>query len=565
MKVFDYKDYFLIYIPPDKWQSRNLSGVKQIPGAAYNKNKRMWWLPGLCRDKVIALKYSHRAQIFEGGAEDLAIPEIEPMPELEVEPPIKNITLRPYQKQGVARGLILKRYINGDEQGLGKTIQTITTIVTADQLGEDVFPALVICPASLKLNWKKEIETFSNETALILNNKVKDTFPNFAKMKYANFYITNYESMKSFFVHTIRTGKHTTSADIILKPAAGIFKSIIIDEAHRCRDTSTQQTRLCLRMAYGKKWVILLTGTPIVNKPLDLWPQISIMGHNNVFATTERQFKDRFCDGGNGASNLKALNAMLNKYAFFRREKKEVAKDLPEKQRQKLVCNITTRAEYEHAYTSFTNWLYQQDFSDAKIAKTLKAQALVQMNVLRAISARGKLAEASEFIDEIMDAGEKLILFCNLKEIVNSVVERYPHAVMITGSIDTEQRQRNVDRFQNDPKCQLIVCNIKAAGVGITLTASSRVAFLEFPWTYADCAQCEDRAHRIGQINNVMCTYFLGVDTIDEKMLDIILEKKNISQQITGATDEMEMKTVDKLLDLFNVNLNQNLENGTND
>ena len=111
-----------------------------------------------------------------------------------------------------------------------------------------------------------------------------------------------------------------------------------------------------------------------------------------------------------------------------------------------------------------------------------------------------------------------------------------------------EQRQRHIDAFQKDAGTKLIICNIKAAGVGITLTASSRVLFLEYPWTYADCVQCEDRAHRIGQVWPVMCTYLLGQNTIDEKLLDIILTKKQLAQDITGATDEMEMKTVDYLL-----------------
>lgn len=114
-----------------------------------------------------------------------------------------------------------------------------------------------------------------------------------------------------------------------------------------------------------------------------------------------------------------------------------------------------------------------------------------------------------------------------------------------------ESRQRNVDAFQNDVDAKLIICNFKAAGVGITLTASSRVLFLEYPWTYADLVQAEDRAHRIGQKNAVMTTFLLGKDTIDEKMFDLILEKKEIANAITGGTDEMEMSTVDKVISLF--------------
>jgi SWI/SNF-related matrix-associated actin-dependent regulator 1 of chromatin subfamily A len=242
---------------------------------------------------------------------------------------------------------------------------------------------------------------------------------------------------------------------------------------------------------------------------------------------------------------------LLNRNCFFRREKKDVAKDLPSKDRQKMLCEITTRQDYLQAESDFFNWLNKQDLDDEAIARKMRAEILTQMNVLRQISARGKIPAAKEFIDEVMESGEKLIVFVVLKEIVNELKRLYPEAVTITGSDDTTTRQRNIDAFQTNPKTQLIICNIKAAGVGITLTASSRVLFLEYPWTYADCVQCEDRAHRIGQTLPVMCTYLLGEKTIDEKMLDIILTKKSLAQDITGATDEMEMSVVDSLVGLF--------------
>jgi len=152
---------------------------------------------------------------------------------------------------------------------------------------------------------------------------------------------------------------------------------------------------------------------------------------------------------------------------------------------------------------------------------------------------------------KITESGEKLILFHNLHEIGDEIRRLFPDAVSVNGRMDGPEKQRSIDRFQNDPKVQLIVCNIKAAGVGITLTASSRVAFIEYPWTYADCAQCEDRAHRIGQKNNVMCTYFLGQNTIDEDMYKMIQDKRHVGNAITGATDQMEMNFVDNVINLF--------------
>jgi SWI/SNF-related matrix-associated actin-dependent regulator 1 of chromatin subfamily A len=265
----------------------------------------------------------------------------------------------------------------------------------------------------------------------------------------------------------------------------------------------------------------------------------------------KKMFMERYCEGGNGSSNLKELNYYLNKFCFFRREKKDVAKDLPEKQRQTILCDITTRAEYNRAKNDLAKFLEDNGFNDEQIAKKMNGEILVKMNELKRISALGKINEVKDFVDEVMESGEKLVLFCNLHAIVDEMLKLYPDAVTVTGRDSMEAKQTSIDRFQNDPSCKLIVCNIKAAGVGITLTASSRVAFIEYPWTYADCVQCEDRVHRIGQKNNVMCTYFLGHKTIDEDLYEMIQEKRHTANTITGATDMMEMSFIDNMINLF--------------
>jgi SWI/SNF-related matrix-associated actin-dependent regulator 1 of chromatin subfamily A len=288
-----------------------------------------------------------------------------------------------------------------------------------------------------------------------------------------------------------------------------------------------------------------------MNKPIDLYSQLVIMNQLQHFGGNRKSFSDRYCDGGRGASNLRELNYLLNKHCFFRREKKDVAKDLPDKQRQQVICEITTRREYDFAEQNFRKFLEGSGKTATQITAKLRAEALTQINELRRISARGKIQEAKEFIDEVMDADQKLIVFCSLKAIVQELKNIYPDAVTITGADSQDTRQRNIDDFQNDPKCKLIICNLQAAGVGITLTASSRVLFLEYPWTYAALVQAEDRAHRIGAKNTVMCTYLLGKDTIDEKMFDAIIAKKDIANQITGGTDDMEMTTIDNVINLF--------------
>lgn len=176
---------------------------------------------------------------------------------------------------------------------------------------------------------------------------------------------------------------------------------------------------------------------------------------------------------------------------------------------------------------------------------------MVRMGILKAISARGKIKAAAEFIHDVIDGGEKLIVFAYLKEVVMELKKMFPQAVTVTGEDNATRKQMAVDAFQNNPDCTLIILNYKSGGTGLTLTASSRVAFIEFPWTFSDCEQAEDRAHRNGQKNNVNCYYFLGKNTIDEYMYDVIQRKKGIANGVTGTDDVVKENVVDMAMDLF--------------
>lgn len=552
MQIIEHPTMFHVKIDYNRFRVHNQNLVKAI-GANFDWSSKSWVLPLTRRAELLEIQMKTKAEwVVIGNTSPQEIGEIPPMPDLEFEIDIVNrengYKPRPYQYQGVARGLELKRFINGDEQGLGKTMQSIATIYTADKyLQEPVYPCLVICPATTKINWQREWQMWTGKKAMILEYKIKDTWHRYHEVAGIDVFIVNYESLRKYFVHKMPTKKTYKSSDIEMNPRVKLFKSVIIDEIHRCKDRNTQQTKIALQIAIGKTYRIGLTGTMIVNKPIDALPQLAIIGK----LANEKVFRERYCEGGKGASNLKELNYKLNQYCFFRREKKDVAKDLPEKQRQTILCDITNRAEYNKAKNDFVKWMEDNGCDNEEIARKLRGEIMVRMGVLKQISAKGKLNEVKEFVQEVMDSGEKLILFHNLHEIGDEVRRMFPAAVSVNGRMTSDEKQKAIDRFQNDPNVKLIVCNIKAAGVGITLTASSRVAFIEYPWTYADCAQCEDRAHRIGQKNNVMCTYFLGQNTIDEEMYQMIQDKRHVGNTITGATDEMDMSFVDNVINLF--------------
>lgn len=553
MQIVERETEFHITIPFNHFVKQNTARVKALRSRWWDPVKKVWKVPASCRSEVMDLAHRcHAEVVFMRQVLPERVGEIPPMQELRAELPLRA-ELRPYQRSGIAQAMHLKRCIIGDEQGLGKTLQSIGALIGAELSGNAVFPCLVIAPATTKINWSREWEKFSDKKALILNDANRHTWQNFFYMGMADVFIVNYESLKKFFVNKIPPKKQLkNSMQIEMDERIGLFKSVIVDESHRCKDTGTQQSKLTLRICLEKEYVFLLTGTPVINKPRDLFPQLAILNRLSHFGG-RKGFFTRYCDGGYGASNLKELNYLLNLHCFFRREKKDVAKELPEKQRQTMLCDITTRKEYERALHAFEAYLRDMGCTDLEIARKMRGEIMVKMGELKRISALGKLPEVFEFVREVTDSGEKLVVFCVLHAIVDALVEEFPGAVTITGRDSMQEKQQAIDAFQNNPDVKLVICNIKAAGVGITLTASSRVAFVEYPWTYADCVQCEDRVHRIGQENHVMCTYFLGQDTIDEDLYRMIQEKRNVANTITGATDTMDMTFIDSVLKLFNV------------
>ena len=445
-----------------------------------------------------------------------------------------KITPYPYQEEGIRKGLEWKRLFIGDEPGLGKTLQSIGIIDTAG-----AYPALVICPSSLKINWQREVEKFTDKKALVLDNYNRTTWPYLLQMKMFHVAIVNYESLRKYFVWDIKGGKSFRLKDVVFCPQITAFKSVIIDESHRAKDPSAQQTKFVKGICTGKEYIILLSGTPVVNHPGDLVAQLSIMDRLKEFGG-KNAFLLNYASGEREASNLEELSKELYSRCLIRREKAKVLTQLPDKTRVDLYVDISNREEYDTAAQNLAQYLREyQQCTEHEIRRKMRMEALVRFMALRSIASKGKVAQAIDFVKVFLDGGNKLILFCSLHEIVDEFKKAFPKAVTVTGRDSAMMKQASVDAFQQREDVQLIICSIKAAGVGLTLTASSNVAFVELPWTYADCCQCEDRAHRIGQKDNVTCYYLLGRNTIDHKLYNIIQDKKTIANSIMASDDDI--------------------------
>jgi SWI/SNF-related matrix-associated actin-dependent regulator 1 of chromatin subfamily A len=448
-----------------------------------------------------------------------------------------------YQEEGIKKTLEMKRCINGDEMGLGKTGQAIVSVERAHAT-----PCLVICPASLKINWQRELRKFGGINAVILDDKNRQTWQRFWTIKRsdgracAEVFIVNYESLRKFFVQRIKREGRFTLKSVEFDERKDMFRTIIIDESHKCKNNSTQQAKFVQGIAMGKEYILELTGTPVVNNNIDLIQQLNIMNRLDDFGGYTK-FMARYCAGEHKASHLKELNYLLRKNCFVRRLKKDVLTQLPDKTRSYLVTDIDNRKEYKEAERDIIDYLKKyQDADDEKIQRTIRGAIMVKMGVLKQISARGKVKGAVDVIHNVIDGeqGQKLIVFCYLREVVDYLKAEFRDAVVVTGAENAEQKQYAVDRFQEDERTRLIILNYQSGGVGLTLTAASNVLFVEFPFTYAACCQAEDRAHRNGQKNAVNCVYLLGRDTIDEYMYELIQTKKTISDGVTGTDDGVE-------------------------
>lgn len=522
--------------------------IKQLPGRRWDYDKKIWTVPTASRKDVVEFAKKNQFNFHVEKPEprqDFIIP---PLPELTITIPLKR-ELFPFQKLGVAYCLRKKKVIIGDQPGLGKTAQAIATIVAAK-----AFPALVICPASLKINWQREVEMWSDYKAVILSDSNKETFKFYHQSGIGDFFIVNYESLAKYFVKSIqRTADGTfTLKNVTFNDNRDFFKSVVIDESHRVKSNKTQQSKFTKAIAAGKEYILAITGTPVVNKPSDLITQLSIierLPNLGGYST----FMNRYC-GDDGYLYRKELNYLLNVHCFYRRDKAEVLKELPAKIRQKVICSIDNWNEYSFALADLESYLKKyKEATDEQVERSMRGEIMVRIGVLKNISARGKLASAFNFINEVIESGEKIIVFGHLKEVLRQVKAEYGKlCVSITGDDSQQERQMAVDLFQKNSDIKVIACSIQAAGVGITLTAASRVAFIEMGWHPAIMDQCEDRAHRIGQMDSVQCSYFLGENTIDEYIYDIIESKRTMSAEITGAKEQIEWSVVDDVINLFN-------------
>ncbi|HEV7938941.1 MAG TPA: DEAD/DEAH box helicase [Solirubrobacteraceae bacterium] len=470
--------------------------------------------------------------------------------------------LKPFQRAGVAYLLEQRRAFLADEQGLGKTIEALATLEA-----DDGYPAIVVCPASLKLNWMREIERWlpgrSAQTLTGMGSKRADA-PDLSSS--AAIPSAADASVEPPGTAAVASASATAAAippaditvvnyDILAARAQTLAamapRALVLDESHYCKNAAAKRTQAVGRLAASVPsdgLVLALTGTPVMNRPPELIAQLRILGRLADFGSGA-QFGRRF----KGVDAHVRLHWHLRSRCFVRRLKVDVLPQLPAKTRTVVPVELDNESEYRLAETDVIAWLRSRplDLSelDAKVAAALRAERLVRLNALKMLAARGKLHAALAWIHDFCSSGERLVVFARHREIQRAVIERFPHALHILGEDTHVARDASLSAFQEADRAdnQLIVCSIEVAGQGLTLTQASNVAFLELDWTPAKHDQAEDRCHRIGQQDAVNAWYLLAAGTIDETMATLLERKRAIIGAVTDGREESDEGIVDAL------------------
>jgi SWI/SNF-related matrix-associated actin-dependent regulator 1 of chromatin subfamily A len=483
-------------------------------------------------------------------------------------------TLKPYQAEGVAH---LEKWdgnaLIGDEPGLGKT-----ATVMAYAHKHRRFPMLAVLPKTLILNWRRELTLMLGTQLSVLvvgfvpskqrQAQLKAQYPHvtFSKMPLPGFDVTliNY--------------------DIVARNQQSLedvgYDYVVVDESHKIKNAKAQRTQAILRLVTGREevkgkrgeWRVLhagvrsvtfMTGTPIVNRPLELWTTVStIAGWVPQFANFF-SFAQRYCNAHrtqwgwdfNGHSNEAELNQMLGDTIMIRRRKEDVLKDLPPKTFVTVPLEFDRR-EYDAVAQAFEgrgDWKQGMQTLINYGGNAAKSdEAIVAINKCREIAGYAKMASAIEWILDYVEEGEKLVVFAHHQRMVDQITAAVKAAGvgvrMIRGGVGLEERAQAAQDFQTDSSVKVIVLNIASAGFGITLTAARACAFVQLPWTPGDLIQAADRVHRIGQTDNVTVYNLVAEGTVEETIGELIMAKAEVANAVVdgGANTELASMSLGK-------------------
>ena len=544
------------------YDSGLVSEVKKFNGAGYNPENKEWYVPAFIATDPMLLKWL-KDNGFREGIVYTPSPRVLSYPEI---PEIVNVqdvleecralglkrTPRHYQAEGIAYMLNHGNCINGDDCGLGKTAQAICT---CEILG--CFPVLVICPASVKYNWKKEWARWNpDRTVGVVDPKVMKRKRNTEPDPWGcDVTVINYDLL---------SGQKNERGEI--KPrykelVKRMWGGCVIDEIHFLKNDKAIRSRMAKRVCRNIPNVWGLTGTLTQNRPADLIGPYTVLRRFVEIFGDSLSFKFRYCDAKKtvfgfdwgGASNLEELYELLRMAGYIRRNKRDVLEELPPLVNEYVDVPLTNEKEYRQAEEDLMKYL-KDSGEDEKAQSAINAQFLVQLNVLRQLCIEGKMTFIKRYISEWLasNESESLVVFGIHQTPLQELADTFECPV-IKGGVTPAKRQEIVERFSRR-EFRVLICNIQAAGPGLDGLQSvcSNMVFVEYPDRYTDIEQTVSRLERMGQTMPITVTYLMAPGTIDEDYRGMLESKRTITQTVNRGTSEIEfLKNKLKMKDGF--------------
>ena len=527
-----------------------VSFIKQMGTRVYNPDNHTWEMP---INNIISLcnKFENEEIQISGIYEDLHKQEFE----IDI-PKDFEFKTKPFNHQidGVRFGLNKKKFLLCDDQGLGKTFQIINWVGCLEKT-DTINKVLIVCGVnSLKYNWQSEISIHSDEKGWVLGTRfrkttgkayegsTKDKLEDLDNLPDCRYIITNIESLRAGAEKISKSKYHFPIAEKLQELCKnGTISVIAFDEAHRSKEPTSLQSRAMMNVQ--AKYMVAMSGTPLMNNPLDLYFPMKWLGYENH---SFYQFKQHYCKlGGWGGSqvvgykNLEEIRAMMDNI-MLRRLKTEVL-DLPEKIRKIEYVDMTPKQNqiYKEVYNGIMSDLQKIKFSNNPLSMMIRLRQATGWTgiISNTVQESAKMERMIELVQEIVASGQKAIIFSNwesMTEVAKEKLKSYNPAY-ITGATKADERMKEVERFQTDDKCKVIIGTIGAVGTGLTLTAAQNVIFLDSPWNMALKAQAEDRAHRIGTKGTVSVITLCCRDTIDERIEELVEKKGQIADALVDG------------------------------
>ena len=483
--------------------------------------------------------------------------EIKPYKELlsrkDIELLIDNLPLlkkpRNYQMDYLYYAVNHGNHINGSSVGTGKSL---CSVLYAEML--DLFPCMVVCPASVKSGWLREWkETNPNRrVSIISTSSPPEDFE-------ADVIVINYDILGKRV--TKENGK--TSLEIRLDGMKKkSFSLVIADEIHFLKNRKSIRSKSFKKLIHKVPSVIGLTGTLIMNRPAELLNILMLIERIKEIAPEDQYhhyFFERYCNMKetnfgmdiSGASNIKELNRLLKECCYFQVSKRDALKELPPISENVVECEITNKRAYKKAKGDLLQFIEDKFKDEEKVEKAARAEFLVKLSTLKQLSLEGKEKFIKKWVEEWMEANEeeKLLVFASQSTILTKIAEEFKEGLLITGGTTTKKRDEILQKFFSQKESRVLFANIGCLGTGVDglQKVCSNMAILELPPRPSDLVQVIGRLERSGQENPVTIQYLLSPETIDQDLWEMLKGKKDVTDMLNkGFQDDTSLMILQK-------------------